>query len=174
MKNRQFPFAVRAVKIVQRLRLERWTAVAVAASFVLALAVVLAATQVPALALHARTSSWEAGTVAAGDYVVERDFQFVDQRATQIKGNAQEKLIPPVFSRNALVSAGALEVFDHCLRWWPRLAVELDESLAGQMHRVLAVVDANPSSAEALGGLHRGAGSHEAVKDQPSRGACGR
>ena len=112
MKNRPFHFAVRAVQIVQRLRLERWTAIAVAASFVAALAVMLAATQVPALALHGRTSSWEAGAVAEKDYVVERDFQFVDERATQIKRDALEKLIPPVFSRNALVSSGALEVFD--------------------------------------------------------------
>ena len=46
------------------------------------------------------------------DYVIERDYQFVDEHATQLKRDAQEKLVPPVFTLNALVSASALDSFD--------------------------------------------------------------
>jgi putative nucleotidyltransferase with HDIG domain len=105
-------FSVGVRELIQRLRLERWMTLAVVGCFLAAFAVVFATTQFPSLALHGRSSSWQAGTVADMDYVIERDYQFVDEHATQLKRDAQEKLVPPVFTLNPLVSASALEGFD--------------------------------------------------------------
>ena len=50
--------------------------------------------------------------MAQKDYVVERDFRYVDDKETEARRDAREKLVPPVFGLNALVSAGALDDFD--------------------------------------------------------------
>jgi cyclic-di-AMP phosphodiesterase PgpH len=112
MKSRLSRFRAGLGGLLQQLRLERWTAIAVCGGFLLALAVLLAATQLPSLALRGKSASWQPGTVADIDYVIARDFQFVDERATLQRKDAQEKLVPPVFTLNAAVSAGLLDSFD--------------------------------------------------------------
>lgn len=113
MKNNRFPFLSRAADIGQRLRLERWTVIAVSVSFVGALAVILATTEFRSLALRAAAASWVAGAVAEKDYVVERDFQYVDEKATQLRREAQANLVAPVFTLNAMTGPTALDSFDH-------------------------------------------------------------
>ena len=112
MRSRRSPLVERAAELLQRLRLERWTAIAFAASFLMALAIVLGTTQFRLFALRGAASAWIAGTVAENDFVVERDFQYVDERATQLKRDAQERLVPPVFTLNALAGSSALATFD--------------------------------------------------------------
>jgi putative nucleotidyltransferase with HDIG domain len=93
-------------------RLERGSLLAVAGAFVTATAIVLATTLLPNITLRGKTASWEAGVVAQKDFVVERDYRYVDEKATQARRDAREKLVPPVFGLNAVVSSGALDDFD--------------------------------------------------------------
>ena len=69
-------------------------------AFLAALAVVLVTTQFRGLPLRGRPDGMEPGTVADKDYVVERDFPFVDEKATELRRDAQAKLVPPVFTLN--------------------------------------------------------------------------
>ena len=112
MKNRGVRLLSRAAGFIDVLRLERWTTVAVIVAFLAALAVVLVSTQFKGLSLRGKASGWEAGTVAGKDYVVERDFLFVDERATDLRRDSQERRVPPVFSINALVGSTALDSYD--------------------------------------------------------------
>jgi cyclic-di-AMP phosphodiesterase PgpH len=102
----------RLLLLVQRVRLERWTAIAVGAAFLVALAVVIVTTQFQSFSMRGRASSWEPGEVADTDYVVERNFQYVDEKATQGKREVQERTVPPVFALNTLTSSAALDVYD--------------------------------------------------------------
>ncbi|MGA2977177.1 MAG: HDIG domain-containing metalloprotein [Spirochaetia bacterium] len=112
MKSKRFPFLARAADLGRRLRLERWTVTAVSASFIGALAVILATTEFRSLALRAASASWAAGAIAEKDYVVERDFPYVDEKATQLRRDAQANLVPPVFALNVMTGPTALEAFD--------------------------------------------------------------
>ena len=112
MKSRGFPLLSRAAGLLEALRLERWTTVAVCVAFLAALAVVLLTTQFKGLSLRGRANGWEPGKVAEKDYVVERDFLFVDERATDLRRDSQERRVPPVFSINTLVGSTALETYD--------------------------------------------------------------
>jgi len=112
MKNSRFSIFARAAGSVRRVRVERWTVLAVGGAFLAAAAIVLVTTLLPSIALRDRTVSWEPGAVAQKDYVVERDFRYVDEKETEARRDAREKLVPPVFGLNALVSAGALDDFD--------------------------------------------------------------
>ena len=116
MKNSGFSIFARAAGSVRRVRVERWTVLAVGAAFLAAAAIVLVTTLLPSIALRDRTASWEPGAVAQKDYVVERDFRYVDAKETEAQRDAREKLVPPVFGHNALVSAGALDDFDRFSR----------------------------------------------------------
>ena len=116
MKNSGFSIFARAAGSVRRVRVERWTVLAVSAAFLAAAAIVLVTTLLPSIALRDRTASWEPGAVAQKDYVVERDFRYVDAKETEAQRDAREKLVPPVFGHNALVSAGALDDFDRFSR----------------------------------------------------------
>lgn len=112
MKNSRFSIFARAAGSVRRVRVERWTVLAVGGAFLAAAAIVLVTTLLPSIALRDRTVSWEPGAVAQKDYVVERDFRYVDEKETEARRDAREKLVPPVFGLNALVSAGAVDDFD--------------------------------------------------------------
>ena len=112
MKSRGFPLLSRAAGLLEALRLERWTTVAVCVAFIAALAVVLLTTQFKGLSLRGRANGWEPGKVAEKDYVVEQDFLFIDERATDLRRDSQERRVPPVFSINTLVGSTALETYD--------------------------------------------------------------
>ncbi len=111
MRSSRSGFLRRAGEVMQRVRLEKWTAVSVAGAFVAAFVIVLAATQFRAFT-PAGPGGWLAGTVAEKDFVVERDFQFVDEAATEQRREAQAALVPPVFTLNSLVTTTALQTFD--------------------------------------------------------------
>ncbi len=112
MRNSRFSIFARAAGSVRRTRLERWTLLAIAAAFLAATGIVLVTTLFPSIMLRSRTATWEAGAVAQKDYVVERDFRYVDEKGTQARRDAREKRVPPVFALNAVVSSGALDDFD--------------------------------------------------------------
>ncbi len=121
MKNRLLPMPPRAAELLRRLRVERWTLVAVAVAFVVALIIILATTQLHSLAVRGG-ESWTAGMVAEKDFVVERDFQYVDENATQMRRDAQARTVPPVYLLNILAGATALDVLDRFARSLQRLA----------------------------------------------------
>lgn len=112
MRSSRISLFARAAGSAKRVRLERGSLLAVAAAFVTATAIVLATTLLPNITLRGKTASWEAGVVAQKDFVVERDFRYVDEKATQARRDAREKMVPPVFGLNAIVSSGALDDFD--------------------------------------------------------------
>ncbi len=97
---------------MRRMRLEKWTAVAVGAAFVVALAVVLAATQSGSLVLRDGVPLPTVGAAAEKDFVVERDFPYVDEKATAMKRDAREKLVPPVFAVSDSLTQDTLQTFD--------------------------------------------------------------
>ena len=112
MRNDPPPLRVGAARLARRLRAEKWTAVSVAVAFFTALAVVLLTTQYGSLSLRSRGSVPPVGTVAERDFVVERDFPYVDEKATEMKRDARERLVPPVFTMNDAVTVDALQSFD--------------------------------------------------------------
>jgi cyclic-di-AMP phosphodiesterase PgpH len=112
MRSSRLALISRWGEMIQRLRLERWTAIAVGAAFLVAFAIVIVTTQFQSLSMRGRATSWEPGEVADTDYVVERDFQYVDEKATQSRRDAQEKTVPPVFALNTLTSTAGLDTFD--------------------------------------------------------------
>ena len=124
MKNRTFPAFARAAEWVRRMRLERWTVAAVAVAFIAALAVVLATTQSGAFSLRDSPSQYQAGSVSAKDFVVERDFAYVDEKATEMKRDARERMVPPVYLLNDDVSVRALQTFDRFVQIFSRLSTQ--------------------------------------------------
>src|SRR5690349_15867206 len=102
MKSERFSIIGRARETVQRLRVEKTTSIALGITFVAAGAVVLAATQYRAFSPVG--GGWVAGTVADKDFVVDKDFQYVDETSTELRREAQAELVPPVFTLNALVT----------------------------------------------------------------------
>ncbi|HET6485871.1 MAG TPA: hypothetical protein VFH83_05600, partial [Spirochaetia bacterium] len=121
MKSSRFRLLGRLGEQVRRLRLERWTVISVTVAFAAALAIVLISTQSQSFSLGRGAASWEAGAVADMDYVVERDFQYVDDKATQAKRDAREKLVPPVYTINSVVTAATLDTFDRFTQTVTRL-----------------------------------------------------
>jgi cyclic-di-AMP phosphodiesterase PgpH len=112
MKSRRPSLITRAADMSRRLRLERWTVVAVVACFLATLAIVLATTEYRSLSPRSSADSWAAGGIAEKDFVVERDFQFVDEKATQARRDAQAGLVPPVFTLSAVAGTTAMEAYD--------------------------------------------------------------
>ncbi len=106
--------------LVRRLGREKWTTLAVVVVFVVAAAVVLAVTQSGSIFRPDRSSVITVGETATRDYIVERDFPFVDARATQIKREARAKLVPPAFVLNDSVTQDALLSFDRFSRSFSR------------------------------------------------------
>ena len=111
MKNSRIPFVPRAADLIQRLRLERWTVIAVAIAFVVGLAAILLTTEFRSLGLPS-AETWTAGRIAERDYIVEKDFPYVDERATQARRDAQARLVPPVFVLAALSGSGVRDELD--------------------------------------------------------------
>jgi hypothetical protein len=112
MKSSRFPSLSRAGELLQRLRLEKWTAVATAGAFVAACVLVLLTTQSKVFSLRGSADGWVAGTVADKDFVVERDFPYVDETSTELKREAQADLVPPVFTLDSVVTATTLASYD--------------------------------------------------------------
>ena len=111
MKNSRFPSVARAAELIQRLRLEKWTTTAVAGAFVAACVLVLLTTQSRVFTLRG-PDSWLPGSVADKDFVVERDFQYVDEASTELKRDVQADLVPPVFTLDPVVTTTTLASFD--------------------------------------------------------------
>ncbi len=111
MKNSRLQFVPRAVDLIQRLRLERWTVLAVTLAFIVGLAAILLATEFRSLGLPS-PDTWTPGRVAERDYVVERDFLFVNERATDSRREAQERLVPPVFALAPASGSAARDELD--------------------------------------------------------------
>ena len=95
MKSRRLRYLALATTIGQKVRLESWTVIAIVACFFVCLIVILAATQVRGFSNRSSANAWITGAVAASDYVVEQDFQYVDEKATQLRREAQANLVPP-------------------------------------------------------------------------------
>jgi putative nucleotidyltransferase with HDIG domain len=106
--------------LVRRLGREKWTTLAVVVVFVVAAAVVLAVTQSGGIFRPDHSSAITVGETATRDYIVERDFPFVDARATQIKREARARLVPPAFVLNDSVTQDALLSFDRFSRSFSR------------------------------------------------------
>ena len=96
----------RVADVLQQMRLDRWTVIAVSAAFLLGLAAVLLTTEFRSLGLPS-PEAWPVGRVAARDFVVERDFPYVDEAATEARRDAQARLVPPVFEIAPLAGLGA-------------------------------------------------------------------
>ncbi len=111
MKNSRFPSVARAAELYQRLRLEKWIAIATAGAFVTACVLVLLTTQSRVFSLRG-TDGWLPGSVADKDFVVERDFQYVDETSTELKRDAQADLVPPVFTLDPVVTSTTLASYD--------------------------------------------------------------
>ncbi len=112
MKSDPAPFPGRSAHFARRLTRDTWTAVALIAAFVLAEGIVLVATQADTFFRGGRFPAAIVGVPARTDYVVEKDFLYVDAHATEIKREARERLVPPVFLLNDSVTSDALLAFD--------------------------------------------------------------
>jgi len=110
-----------AADLLRRLVRKKWTTLAVAAAYVVAVGVVLVATQSSSVFRRDRLPPVTVGALARVDYVVEKDFLYLDTKATEIKRDARERLVPPVFVRNDSVSADALLAFDRFSGFLSRL-----------------------------------------------------
>ena len=112
MKNRRLPIVTHTVEVVRRLRLERWTVIAVSVSFIASLAMLLVITEFRGLSPRGGGGAWSAGSIAEKDFVVEKDYQYVDEGATQERRDAQADLVPPVFTLSTVAGATILSTFD--------------------------------------------------------------
>ncbi len=111
MKNNRPSLPSRAADALQQLRLERWTALAAASAFIVGLAAILLTTEFRSLGLPS-PEAWAAGRTADKDYIVERDFPYVDESATEARRDAQARLVPPVFELAPLAGLGARDDLD--------------------------------------------------------------
>ncbi len=112
MKSDPWLIPARAGDFIRRLGREKWTTLGVAVTFILAVAAVLAVTQTGGIFPEDRLPQVTVGEAAQRDYVVERDFPYVDVRATEIKRDARERLVPPVFTLSDSVTRDALLSYD--------------------------------------------------------------
>ncbi len=93
-------------------RLETRTATAIAAAFFIALAIVLLTTQLSGFSFRLDPREWEAGKTAKADLIADRNFPFMDEKATELKREARKKIVPPVFRYNAEAVAEAFHRYD--------------------------------------------------------------
>lgn len=93
-------------------RIERRTAAAIAATFLIVLAIVLLSTQLSGFSFRINPAEWEAGKTAKADFIADRNFPYVDEKATALKREAQEKIVFPVFRYSTEAAAEALRRFD--------------------------------------------------------------
>ncbi len=124
MRSRKLRAWAAATRAWQAVRLQKRAATAVAVTFAAGLAVIIASTQLPSLSLRSNPETFPAGDVADKDYVVGRDFSWVDEHATEIRRETRERLVPPVFALNESIAADALERFDRFALALQRLAAQ--------------------------------------------------
>lgn len=124
MKSRLLGFLALLSDARQVLRLQKWAVIAVASTFVAALAVIIATTQFTRLSIRSNPSQYPAGSVAEKDFVVGRDFLYVDEKATQTRRENRERLVSPVFALNDSTGIDALERYDRFALAVTRLAAQ--------------------------------------------------
>jgi putative nucleotidyltransferase with HDIG domain len=130
MKSSVFPSSLR------RWHPERWNQGALAAAFLVALAIVLAAVQLERVSVRPWNALPQTGDTAANDFIVARDFMYVDVKATEERRAARARLVPPVFSLRDESTEAALRTFDRFSRSLDRL---LKEGAAGE--RIVATLE---------------------------------
>lgn len=124
MRNRTLRLPALVGGAIQTVRLQKWTAFAVAAAFLTALVVVVASSQLPSISLRANPSQYGPGTVAEKDFVVDRDFTYIDEKATAVKRETRERMVPPVFTLNEAVGTDALQRYDRFAETLARLSAQ--------------------------------------------------
>jgi putative nucleotidyltransferase with HDIG domain len=92
--------------------LPTFSALIVLVSFGAVLTVVLLATQFGSFFPIVRPGDQEIGSVAARDIVVSRDILYTDERATQLKREAAEELVLPVYRVNDTLGRENLDRFE--------------------------------------------------------------
>ncbi len=112
MKNNLRRFLLMAEDRIHAWRIETKTATAVLATFLLALAIVLLSSQLSGLSFRINPGEWEAGKTAKADLNADRNFSYVDEKATALKREAREKIVLPVFRYSMDATAEALRRFD--------------------------------------------------------------
>ena len=112
MKSRRLRIGASAARAWQTVRLQKRVALAMAIAFAIALVIIVASTRLPRLSLAASAALFPSGAVAEKDYVVGRDFSYVDEAATRIRRETREKLVPPVFALSQSVAVDALQRYD--------------------------------------------------------------
>ena len=100
--------AARVAGALQRLRLERWTVLASFVAFAVSLAAILLTTEFRSLGLPS-PDRWPPGRAAERDYVVEHDFTYTDQEATDARRQDAARRVPPVFVLNPAAAQGVLD-----------------------------------------------------------------
>ncbi len=68
-----------------------------------------------------RISDYEVGKVAEKDIVVDRDIEYEDKKATELKREAQELLVPPVFTVAENISERVLSSYDQFMNLYIKL-----------------------------------------------------
>ncbi|HET6451960.1 MAG TPA: HDIG domain-containing protein [Spirochaetia bacterium] len=111
MKSRPFAGLSLLGDLLTRARRDGATLLAVCLAFIVSLAAVLLATEFRSLGLPP-AAAWTEGALASRDYVVERDFLYTDQKATEIRREAAARLVPPVFTMSPSAGAAALDDLD--------------------------------------------------------------
>jgi len=101
----------RVAGVVQRLRMEKWTVLAVITAFVVGLAAILLTTEFRSLGLPP-ADRWPAGHPAERDYVVEHDFTYTDQEATDARQEDAARRVAPVFVVSPSAAQGVLDDMD--------------------------------------------------------------
>ena len=124
MKSSSLGIASLIARARHVLRLQKWPAVALAIAFGASLAVIIAFNQFARLSVRSHPSHFPAGGVAEQDFVVERDFSYIDEKATQARRENRERLVPPVFTLNESVASDALERYDSFVLTLARLAAQ--------------------------------------------------
>jgi cyclic-di-AMP phosphodiesterase PgpH len=108
MKSSSPPLAARGAGLLQRLRLEKWTVLAVCLAFVAGLAAVLLTTEFRSLGLPP-ADLWAEGKTAERDYVVEHDFLYTDEEATVSRRQEAARRVPPVFVLSTVTGQAVLD-----------------------------------------------------------------
>ncbi|HTZ52023.1 MAG TPA: HDIG domain-containing protein [Spirochaetia bacterium] len=101
----------RVAGVVQRLRLEKWTVLAVVTAFVVGLAAILLTTEFRSLGVPP-ADWWPAGRPAERDYVVEHDYTYTDQDATYARRQDAARRVAPVFVVSPAAAQGVLDDMD--------------------------------------------------------------
>ena len=94
------------------MRKHRWTIIVLSLSFTVSLLIVLFTIQLGSFFFQTKADEFFVGTVAKKDFIVERDFDFVDEQATALREEAVAGLVPPVFQVNEEITRKTLERFD--------------------------------------------------------------